>query len=245
MVNSSYQAIYSKAFFITGLRMLNEKWVADLSCMLTPEVDINYIENLYRHDIISCADDLSCVGIELGVAKGIFSKRMIESGKFISYYGVDLYSDIHDTEEYKNALKYIGLSENYKLLRMSFDDALDLFDDEYFDFIYIDGFAHTGEEGGKSIADWFCKLKNGGVLAGDDYHSDWPLVKWAVNDFVKKTGLTLNVMRCVENIQYCKYPTWFVVKEKNIRVEPNEILMKVAMLEKERIHNERILRMKK
>ncbi|HHT4112912.1 TPA: class I SAM-dependent methyltransferase [Citrobacter freundii] len=168
---------------------------------------------------------------------------MIDSGKFSSYYGVDLYGDIHDTNEYKETLKYVGLRNNYKLLRMSFDDALDIFDDEFFDFIYIDGFAHTGEEGGKSIADWFCKLKIGGVLAGDDYHADWPLVVWAVNDFVKKTGLQLTVTRSVESQKYCQYPTWFVVKEQNIKIEPDETLMKVAMLEKERVHNNRMKRL--
>jgi hypothetical protein len=71
---------------------------------------------MYRHEIVNGADDLSCVGIELGVAKGIFSKRMIDSGKFSSYYGVDLYGDIHDINEYKETLKYVGLSNNYKLL---------------------------------------------------------------------------------------------------------------------------------
>lgn len=223
--------------------MLNENWIVELSKKLTPTIKVNYIENMYRHEIVNGAEDFSCVGIELGVAKGIFSKRMVDSGKFSSYYGVDLYGDIHDTKEYKETLKYVGLSNNYKLLRMSFDDALDVFDDEFFDFIYIDGFAHTGEEGGKSIADWFCKLKIGGVLAGDDYHADWPLVVWAVNDFVKKTGLQLTVTRSVESQKYCQYPTWFVVKEQNIKVKPDETLMKVAMLEKVRIHNNRMKRL--
>ena len=86
-------------------------------------------------------------------------------------------------------------------------------------------------------------MKIGGVLAGDDYHADWPLVVWAVNDFVKKTGLQLTVTRSVESQKYCQYPTWFVVKEQNIKVKPDETLMKVAMLEKVRIHNNRMKRL--
>ena len=86
-----------------------------------------------------------------------------------------------------SALKYIGIENTtYSLLRMDFDDALLLFEDNYFDFIYVDGFAHTGEEGGKTLIDWIKKLKVGGYLAGDDYHNDWPLVVWAVNDLAKK-----------------------------------------------------------
>ena len=42
---------------------------------------------------------------------------------------------------------------------MTFDDAIDLFEDQFFDFIYIDGFAHTGEEGGETLIKWYRKLK--------------------------------------------------------------------------------------
>ena len=118
---------------------------------------------------------------------------MIDSGKFKIFYGVDLYSDHHNTNEYKHALKFVGLENNYRLLRMSFDDALGLFDDDYFNFIYFDGYAHTGEEGGKTFVDWFRKAKIGGVIAGDDYHDDWPLVKWAVNTFAKALDVELSV----------------------------------------------------
>lgn len=51
--------------------MFNESWVAELSKRLTPTIKVNYIDNMYRHEIVNGADDLSCVGIELGVAKGI------------------------------------------------------------------------------------------------------------------------------------------------------------------------------
>ncbi|MDC1120300.1 hypothetical protein OAT72_00365 [Alphaproteobacteria bacterium] len=57
------------------------------------------------------------------------------------------------TDEYKSAIKLVGLDSNYTLLRMSCDEALDLFDDNYFDFIYFDGYAHKGEEGGKKFSD--------------------------------------------------------------------------------------------
>ncbi|NRF57948.1 class I SAM-dependent methyltransferase [Citrobacter braakii] len=220
--------------------MLNKKWVFDLSKQFTPQVEVTYISDMLRHEIVKSAEAHSLVGIELGVAKGIMSKRMVDSEKFITYYGVDLYGDTHDTEEYKNAIKYVGLESNFKLLRMTFDDALGLFNDAYFDYIYIDGFAHTGEEGGKTLSDWYSKLKIGGVLAGDDYHNDWPLVKWAVNDFCLKADLKLYVTEKVEDVEYCKYPSWFVIKNKDIYVEPDEMLMKVARVEKVRIFNERM-----
>jgi hypothetical protein len=66
---------------------------------------------------------------------------------------------INTVKEYIKTLKSIGLEKNYVLLRMSFDEAAELFDDEFFDFIYFDGYAHTGEEGGKTFSDWYQKLK--------------------------------------------------------------------------------------
>ena len=76
---------------------------------------------------------------------------MVQSGKFKRCYGIDLYEDHHDTKEYVSALSLVGIEENYSLLRMSFDDAIGLFEDNLFDFIYFDGYAHTGEEGGKTF----------------------------------------------------------------------------------------------
>lgn len=160
----------------------------------TPNAKVTYKDGWLRHDVVGLLGGSENIGIELGVAKGIYAKRMVESKKFKRFYGVDMYADTHDTAEYCAALKYIGYQNpSYCLLRTDFDSALELFDDNHFDFIYVDGFAHTGEEGGKTLIDWLKKLKNGGILAGDDYHEDWPLVKWAVNDFVKRLGVELYV----------------------------------------------------
>ena len=167
-----------------------------------------------RHEVANLLKENS-IGIELGIAEGIYSSRMVKSGKFKWYYGVDMYAGSqHDVEQYKRALKLVGLESNYSLLKMTFDEALDLFPDEYFDFIYVDGYAHTGEEGGKTFRNWWPKLKKGGMFAGDDYHEKhWPLVYMNVNDFCRKKNLEINVTTETENIGYCKYPTWYVFKE--------------------------------
>ena len=90
---------------------------------------------------------------------------------------------------------------------MSFDDAIGLFEDNLGDFIYFDGYAHTGEEGGKTFSDWYKNLKIGGVFSGDDYHDGWPLVKWAVNDMVSKLNCELNVTGKIENTHLNRYPS--------------------------------------
>lgn len=150
------------------------------------------------------------VGIELGVATGLYSHVLVGSGIFKEFYGVDRYSDHHDTQEYLRALKHVGLRENYKLIRESFDNALTLFDDQYFDYIYIDGYAHTGQDGQKTLTDWWPKLKVNGIFAGDDYHSDFPLTMAAVEDFALQANTQLNVTAAAAKSKWDQYPSWFL-----------------------------------
>lgn len=203
------------------------------------------IINSCRYDVVKELLGTDNIGIELGVAKGDFSKKMIQTNKFRKFYGVDMYNDTHDVNEYKFALRNVGIEENYNLLRMTFDEAYDLFDDNYFDFIYIDGYAHTGEEGGETIFQWYKKCKVGGIIAGDDYHDDWPLVKWAVNDFVKQSNLKLFITDKTENEGFSKYPSWFVVKENDqLEFTMSEDLKKLSDKEKKRIYRKRYWRVK-
>ncbi|MGC9418675.1 MAG: class I SAM-dependent methyltransferase [Rhodovulum sp.] len=148
-------------------------------------------------------------GIELGVASGDFSARLWQSGAFEELWGVDAYGDHHDTSEYIAALKLVGLDANYRLLRMRFDEALRLFPDGYFDFIYIDGYAHTGEDAGKTLYDWHAKLKVGGLIAGHDYHADWPLVVKSVDQFAADAGMDLMLTQLTSDPgPQDKYPSW-------------------------------------
>ena len=55
------------------------------------------------------------------------------------------------------------------------------------DFAYIDGYAHTGNGEGRTLHDWWEKVKPGGVLAGHDYDAEnWPKNVAAVDTFRKE-----------------------------------------------------------
>ncbi len=105
------------------------------------------------------------LGIELGVPAGALSARMVASGKFARFWGVDLYADNHNINEYKTALRLIGLGQNYHLLRMTFDKAIDLFPNCHFDFAYVDCCTRTSEEGGRTLLNWYARLKPGRIMA--------------------------------------------------------------------------------
>ena len=83
--------------------MLNLRSIIKYANRQTPAVKVTIKKNWMRHDVVSLLEGSENVGIELGVAEGIYSKRMIDSGKFARFYGVDVYGDSHDTKEYCKA----------------------------------------------------------------------------------------------------------------------------------------------
>jgi hypothetical protein len=178
--------------------------------MIIKHVDIN------RFDIVKEIKQNNIIGMELGVAEGNFSYKMMESKKFKFFYGVDSYDDFqHDDTEYKNTKNKLSKFSNYQLIRKTFELALDEFEDNSLDFIYIDGFAHTGNNGGKTLFQWIDKLKIGGICAGDDYHDDWPLVKKTVQYFTKKLNIKLYITNNSAEGKYSEYPSWFFFKSNN------------------------------
>ncbi len=172
---------------------------------------------LARRDDVARLLAPGAVGIELGVAEGEFASRVLSRSEIGFLYGVDMYAGDrgHDIDQYKRALRRLAPFQGRStLLHMRFDQALDLFDDATFDFIYVDGYAHTGEEGGATFRDWWPKLKPGGLFAGDDYdRAAWPDVVANVDAFLSANSLTGYLIPFVEaDVAYCKYPTWFTIK---------------------------------
>lgn len=157
-------------------------------------------ELLSKHDVK--------IGIELGVAAGKYSKYLVENHNFSEYYGVDKWNDHHNEKEKNLVLEYFKEKKNVKIMHMSFDDALVLFPDSYFDFIYIDGYAHTGQDDGKTIRSWFSKLKTGGIFSGHDYcEKMWPKTYKQVNKIIhEEFGYE------VKKTEEPKEPSWYIIK---------------------------------
>lgn len=179
------------------------------------------------------------VGIELGVAEGYFSRKILERSKLEFLYSVDMYAGDrgHDVAQYRKALETLApYRARNMLIKMRFDEALPLFPDDYFDFIYIDGYAHTGEESGKTFFDWFPKLKVGGIFAGDDYDpQNWPQVVSAVDGFVACAGLDMMVIEQSEEARrlngWSRSPTWLAVKTDDKPVVMPEGGLKIPEME--------------
>lgn len=157
------------------------------------------------------------VGVELGVAAGGFSLQILRQSQLGFLYSIDMWAGDrgHDVAQYRFVLERLAPYRTRNLpIKMRFDEALPLFQDSFFDFIYVDGYAHTGEEGGQTFHDWLPKLKPGGIMAGDDYSPAWPQVISAVDAFVAQYGLKLNVIpsRGTREDGGVDYPSWYIVK---------------------------------
>ena len=169
----------------------------------------------FRYDILSLLP-LDSITIELGVAEGGFSEAIIKNGLVRHHYAVDRYTGErnHDDGEYMTALKRLDKYRNQcTLIRAEFRVALHLFPDNYFDFVYVDGYAHTGQENGKTLTDWWPKVKPGGIFAGDDYSANFPLTVNAVNKFAEERGLKLHITDCEPGNDWASlHQSWLIEK---------------------------------
>ncbi len=130
---------------------------------------------------------------ELGVARGAFSREMLLAQPNIAHlYSVDSWARDrgHNDEEFRVACRALDLfGQRSIVIRRTFENAVTLFSREMFDVVYVDGYAHTGQDDGRTLAFWWPKVKRGGLFAGHDYSKFWPLTVKAVDAFVaKETG---------------------------------------------------------
>lgn len=132
--------------------------------------------------------------VEIGVARGSTSKFTIErlSDKISLYTGVDPYESNYDKKDgfsyynqdlmdnlYKFVIKKVN-DPRFKLIRKKSNIAHLDFEDNSIDAIYIDG-NHSYEAVTEDIKCWSPKVKQGGLIIGDDYLT-FEGVRKAVND---------------------------------------------------------------
>lgn len=137
-------------------------------------------EPLYRRMVQQAKD--GAVFVEVGAWKGksaaFMAVEIINSGKDIDFYTVDHFEGSPEHQNSKS-IKEKTLKEEciqnlfpvgraVSILAMPSSQAAQIFDDGSIDFVYIDG-AHEYDALKADIAAWGPKVKNGGIIAGDDY----------------------------------------------------------------------------
>lgn len=147
--------------------------------------------------------------IELGVAKGQFSFELLRNYPNLTAILIDKWNDHHDLKEYtfvtREAQKY---GNRVQVWRGEFREFSRIIPDGCADLIYVDGYAHTGQEDGQTIKEWYQKVQRGGIFSGHDYHSRWQPTISAVDRFLKQNGLTDEARITSQD----EYPSWYVRK---------------------------------
>jgi hypothetical protein len=144
------------------------------------------------------------VGIELGVARGAFSRLLLERSRLKMLHLVDKWDDHHDISEMGSVKKNLkGKEHRYIIHHCTFNEAIDRIDDHSVGFIYIDGYAHTGQAD-VDFSRWIRKLKPGGILAGHDYHSKFMRTVKKIQRIAKR--YKKEIYTTDEEI----YPSWYM-----------------------------------
>lgn len=160
-------------------------------------------------------------GVELGVAKGAFSEHLLSGSRGLHLTSIDKWDDErHGENEALEARERLAkFKDRSHVLRSTFTEAAKTFEDASLDFIYIDGYAHTGQEAGKTLAEWWPKLKPGGVFAGHDYHVRWAKTVNAVNRFALTHRLPI-FLTAVD-----VYPSWYFFKPGGRPMHGGEVVI--------------------
>lgn len=157
----------------------------------------------------------SAMAIELGLADGGFSEKLVQYGNIGFLYSIDAYAGdrSHNVDEYKVAFGRLDRFR-YKnsILRMTFAEAVTLFPDNYFDLVYVDGYAHDGEDNGRTLYDWWPKVKRHGIFAGHDYDKQWPLVVEQVDKFAQEKRVRVCTIKPHSNPMHKDYQGWLIFK---------------------------------
>ena len=162
----------------------------------------NTTYNIQLNSMFKNHDGLT--GVEVGVFLGENVSYILKSAEIKKLYLVDAWSkevylkwsnkiespggEERLIEGYNRVVSKFGCLTNIKIIKMESIDAAKLFDNDFFNFIYIDA-AHSYNAVKNDIDSWYSKMKKGGLFGGHDYQ--WPGVRKAVDEFVLTNNMTL------------------------------------------------------
>lgn len=143
-------------------------------------------------------------GLEIGCDIGDTSNFLLDSNPTLNLISIDPYvnyvdwngTNLNEREVVFNRMseRLKGYSNRFTLVRKYSDDAVDLFEEEQFDFIFIDGL-HTYDQLSKDCSNYYSKLKPGGIFSGHDYRAISG-VRQAADEFAAKEGREIHFTEC-------------------------------------------------
>lgn len=161
---------------------------------------------------------LNSIGVEIGVWRGDSSEKFLRNAKhlhLVDSWTIESYTESTEYEsfdeyiqKYSKLVKSTNVDDFQKYYDNVYQSVIDRFKDksvtihrmtsnqffdsfsEHCDWIYVDG-DHSYEGCLNDLLRSYNLLKNNGIIFGDDY-TNKPGVRQAVDEFISRTGLTLN-----------------------------------------------------
>lgn len=144
------------------------------------------------------------VGLEIGCDIGDTSYFLLKKLPNLKLVSIDPYIDYIDwngnnlisrDKMYNDVLERMcPFGDRFSLIRKTSDESFEGFNDEYFDFIFIDGL-HTYDQLIKDCKHYYSKVKPGGIFSGHDY-TTIPGVHRAVSEFVSEIHKNVLTTEC-------------------------------------------------
>jgi hypothetical protein len=158
-----------------------------------------------RNDLLDIIGQQSIV-CEIGIFKGEFSEIIIEKLKPSEIHLIDIFEgEMCSGNKDGNNIVWTNLNDEYNRLKLKYEndstvklhkgysfDTLKNFQDEYFDFIYIDG-DHSYDGVKIDLQLSYLKTKKGGYICGHDYTTQmFEGVVRAVDEFCLEKNLKID-----------------------------------------------------
>ncbi len=135
------------------------------------------IPDCSRDDLPQFFSDMGFkIGAEIGVYKGEFAEKFGKVG--LKLYAIDpwqIYKGFENPRgqarldfQYEHTKRVLSPYPNCEIVRKTSMEAVEDFEDESLDFVYIDAnheFRYIAED----LCEWTKKVKKGGIVAGHDY----------------------------------------------------------------------------
>jgi len=165
------------------------------------------IVNAGRGDLADWLATFAKRGVEVGVAHGHYSARLMAANPSLELYGVDPYQTYSEYKDYAlestldkleaDAHAQLDKYPTYHFVKKFSVSAAQDFEDGSLDFVYIDA-NHSEPFVTEDITLWHPKVRSGGVVAGHDYArvrsiTDRYEVVHAVDNYTQKHGLQLYI----------------------------------------------------
>lgn len=179
------------------------------------------IPNASRDDLPQFFKEMGYqVGAEIGVLKGEFSEKFCREG--LKLYAIDPWGIAKLDAQFEQTKQLLLPYPNCTIIRKTSMEAVEDFEDESLDFVYIDG-NHSFRYIAEDLVEWTKKIKKGGIVSGHDYfyaktnpgRENWHVAQ-VLNAYTQAYGISnwylIGRKNIVEGEKRDKWRSWMFVK---------------------------------